>query len=161
MKRVSAHVLAATAVASLVFLWLAVMPAYAAASPNPHPNPDNEGHHYGWYKHTPTPPPPPPPLPIPKPTSQPTPQSHPSTSTPGNGHVNQDPPAPQSAGTEASPASILLPGEPTIVLVEAKADDLALWIIYLLLAALSLLWLALVATATVRSMTGRPAPKRA
>jgi hypothetical protein len=54
-----------------------------------------------------------------------------------------------------------LPGEPSIVVVEAKSDDLALWILYLLLVALALLWLGFVAAATVRSLTGRPAPKQA
>jgi hypothetical protein len=54
-----------------------------------------------------------------------------------------------------------LPAEPSIVVVEAKTDDLALWILYLLLVALALLWLGLVVTATIRSRTGRPAPKQA
>lgn len=158
MKRVSAHVLTATAAASFVLLCASAMPAYAFASPNPHPNPDNNGNHYGWYKHLVTPPP----LPTPKPTSQPTsqltPQSHPST--PATAHANQDPPA-ELAGSQATPAAIVLPAEPHIVVLDAKADDLALWILYILLAALALLWLALAAAATVRSMTGRPAPKQA
>ncbi|HET9782254.1 MAG TPA: hypothetical protein VFR33_10790 [Candidatus Dormibacteraeota bacterium] len=155
--RVSAHVFAATAAASFVLLLVSAMPAYAFASPNPNPNPDNNGHHYGWYKHPPTPPP----LPTPQPTSQPTPQSHPGTSTTGSTHSNQDPPAPQSLGTLVTPAAIVLQGEHTVYVFESKADDLALWVIYVLLAGLALLWIGLVAAATVRSMTGRPAPKRA
>jgi hypothetical protein len=165
LKRVSANVVAATAAASFVLLWASAMPVSAYASPNPHPNPDNNGNHYGWYKHPPTPAPAPTPQPTPQPTShptsQPTPLSHPSSSTSGSTNTNQDPPAPQSAGSQPSPASILLPADPALVVFDAKADDLALWIIYVLLAALALLWIALVVTATVRSMTGRPAPRRA
>ena len=157
MKRASARVLAATAVASFVLLWVATMPAYAFASPNPHPNPDNNGNHYGWYKHPPTPPP----LPTPKPTSQPTPQSQAGTTAPAGIHGNQDPPAPQSAGSDFAPAAILLPAEPKLIVVDPRADDLALWIIYLLLAGLAVLWIGLVCVATVRSVTGRPAPRRA
>ena len=157
MKRVSAHVLAATAVASFILLWVSAMPAYAFASPNPHPNPDNNGNHYGWYKHPPTPPP----LPTPKPTSQPTPHTPSGTTAPGTVQGNQDPPAPQAVGADVSPAAILLPGEPKIVVVDVKGDDLPLWVIYLLLAALALLWVGLVGAATVRSVTGRPAPRRA
>jgi hypothetical protein len=157
LKRASVHVLAATAVASFVLLWVSAMPAFAFASPNPHPNPDNNGNHYGWYKHPPTPPP----LPTPKPTTQPTPQTPPGTTAPGTTQGNQDPPTTQSTGSDAAPAAIVLPGESKIVVVDVKADDLALWIIYLLLAALALLWIGLVAATTVRSMTGRPAPKQA
>lgn len=161
MKRVHVHVLAATAAASFVFLLVTAMPAYAFASPNPHPNPDNNGNHYGWYKHPPTPPP----LPTPKPTSQPTPpptpQAQPGTAASGTTDGNQDPADPQSAGPVANPAAIVLPAGPQVVVVDAKADDLALWIIYVLLAALALLWIGLVAAATARSMTGRPAPKQA
>jgi hypothetical protein len=157
LKRVPVHVLAATAAASFVLMWVSAMPAFAFASPNPHPNPDNNGHHYGWYKHPPTPPP----VPTPKPTSQPTPQSQPGTTAPGTTHGNQDPSATKPAGSDATPAAIVLPAAPQIVVVDVKADDLALWVIYLLLAGLALLWIGLVAATTVRSMTGRPAPKQA
>jgi len=161
LKRVqahdSAHVLAATIATSFVLLCASALPAYAAASPNPHPNPDNEGHHYGWFKHVVTPPP----LPTPQPTSQPTPQSHPSTPAGTRGNQDSSTPQPQTAESQATPAAIVLPGEPNIVVVEAKSDDLALWILYLLLVALGLLWLGFVAAATVRSLTGRPAPKQA
>ncbi|HKC19106.1 MAG TPA: hypothetical protein VKE27_05680 [Candidatus Dormibacteraeota bacterium] len=148
--------IAATAAASFVLLWASAMPAFAFASPNPNANPDNEGHHYGWYKHPVTTPPP---ATTPPPISNAAPKSHPVNS-PVTAQGNQDPPAEQSLGVQATPAAILLPAQPAIV-VEPKTDDLALWVIYVLLAGLALLWLGLAVAASIRSYTGRPAPKHA
>lgn len=165
LKRVFAHVLphALAAIAVLfAMLVLSAASVLAFASPNPHPNPGNQGNHYGWYKHPASvPTPSPTPQPTSQPSTQPAPQSHPSTSTPASTHAGQDPATLESTGPQATPAAIVLPGQTSIIVVDVKTDDLALWVIYMLLAALAVLWIGLVGAATVRSMTGRPAPKRA
>ncbi len=105
MKRVTAHVPIAAAIASLLLFG---SPLAASAAWDPDPNPNNNGHLYGWYKPgqkgAPTP------APSPSPSPNPTPQPK------GGGASNP--------GTHPNPGAVKPTPGPSAKLIWTQLQDL-------------------------------------
>src|SRR5690242_1301965 len=145
MQHVSAHVAAATALASAALVVFATATVYAkdvpsgrAGNPGNHYGEiSNPGHHYGQYKHQ---------LPVTAPSPQPQPQPQ---STPGpltqpatGGHSPST--APAGAGSSIAGVPIVLPPAThpagNIAFANPAGEDPLWWLVLLLLPALFAVW---------------------
>lgn len=167
MQRVSAHVAAATALASAALVVFATATVYAkdvpsgrAGNPGNHYGEiNNRGHHYGQYKHQP-PVTPPSPQPQPQPQSTPGAVKQPATGGPGAAAIRSSiasAPAPAaSAGSSIVDVPIVSPPAThpadNVVFATPAGEDPLWWIVLLILPALLAVWV-IVAGRMVRRLT--------
>jgi len=152
MQHVSAHVAAATALASAALVVFATATVYAKDVPSGRAG--NPGNHYGQYKHQP-------PVTAPSPQPQPQPQSTPGPvkqpATGGHSTAVGTPfTAPAGAGSSIAGVPIVVPPAThpagNIAFANPAGEDPLWWLVLLILPALLAVWV-IVAGRMVRRVT--------
>lgn len=167
LKRVSAYVSAALALASIALVAFSAMTVYAKDVPVPSGRPgnpghhygeiSNPGHHYGQLKHQPAPVPTPAPTPAPQPSSNPV--TGPVIGILTSGHTAQPAATPAAAPPSSLPVPVSLPsqGRPVGDLRAGSptSPDGLWWLVLLVLPALMAVWMIALGRLVQRIALGR------